>query len=179
VNNHLSRTLLPILLATATVAGAQESAFQLSLTPDVALHPATTKINGLSLSIWGQNPGQRLSLGFVNGSTGDAGGLAWGLVNYDDNYTGVAWAWINVSRQNFTGWQSGMVNVAQGSFTGVQSGCINYAEEFHGLQLGLVNWADNLHGVQIGFANVAVNNPWFTAMPDKFATAFPFVNWSF
>jgi hypothetical protein len=46
------------------------------------------------------------------------------------------------------------------------------------------NWAgelqpENLDGVQIGLINIAMNNPWFTEFPDKLATGFPFVNWSF
>jgi hypothetical protein len=45
--------------------------------------------------------------------------------------------------------------------------------------LGLVNYAENLHGVQIGLANIALNNPWFKEFPDKLATGFPIVNWSF
>ena len=63
--------------------------------------------------------------------------------------------------------------------TGFQSGWINVSQEFHGLQLGLLNYAENLRGVQIGFVNIARNNPWFKEFPDKLATAFPFVNWSF
>jgi hypothetical protein len=43
----------------------------------------------------------------------------------------------------------------------------------------LVNYAENLRGVQVGLANVAMNNPWFNEFPDKLATGFPIVNWSF
>ncbi len=49
----------------------------------------------------------------------------------------------------------------------------------NGLQVGLVNYAEELHGVQIGLANIAINNPWFSEFPDKLATGFPIVNWSF
>ena len=171
--------LLSAVVMAALGVRADQPVFQASLTPDVAIYPTTTEIHGLSLDIWGQNPQHSLNLGFVNGSTGDSCGFTWGLVNYGDAYTGVAWAWINISYQNFTGWQDGLVNVSQGKFTGLQSGWINVAQEFHGLQLGLVNYSEDLHGVQIGFANIALNNPWFTAMPDKLATGFPIVNWSF
>ena len=173
-----------LLILSALVAGvanlqADESVFQASLTPDIAIHSKTTQINGLALSIWGENPQHALALGFVNGSTGDSLGLSWGLVNYADSYTGVAWGFVNVSRTQFVGWQDGAVNYSQGTFTGFQSGWINVAQEFHGLQWGLVNYAENLRGVQIGFINVARNNPWFTEFPDKLATGFPIVNWSF
>ena len=143
--------------------------------------PSTPRpeINGLTLSIWGENPQHSLSLGFVNGSTGNSSGLTWGLVNYADSYTGVAWGFINVSRTSFTGWQDGFVNFSQGEFKGLQMGGINITEKMHGLQLGFVNYSENLRGLQIGFINVAANNPWFTEFPDKLATGFPIVNWSF
>ena len=173
-----------ILIISSLVIGvvgvkADESVFQASLTPDIAIHAKTTQINGLALSIWGENPQHALALGVVNGSTGDSVGLSWGLVNYADSYTGVAWGLINVSQKSFVGWQDGMVNFSQGTFIGFQSGWINVSQEFHGLQLGLVNYAENLRGVQIGFVNIARNNPWFTEFPDKLATGFPIVNWSF
>jgi hypothetical protein len=102
------------------------------------------------------------------------------LVNYADNYTGVAWGIINYSQSSFVGWQDAWLNIAQGKFEGLQTGWIaNYAEECHGLQLGLINYSENLRGVQIGFANIAMNNPWFNDFPNKLATGFPIVNWSF
>lgn len=173
-----------LLILSALVAGtaglqADESVFQASLTPDIAIHSRATQINGLALSIWGENPQHALALGLVNGSTGDSQGLSWGVVNYADSYTGVAWGLVNVSRQKFVGWQDGAVNYSEGVFIGFQSGWINVSQEFHGLQLGLVNYAEDLRGVQIGFLNIARNNPWFTEFPDKLATGFPIVNWSF
>ncbi len=103
-----------------------------------------------------------------------------GLFNYSESYTGVSWAWVNVNKTSFHGWQYGWVSVAQGEFIGFQSSLIfNYAKEMHGLQVGLVNYAEELHGVQIGLANIAINNPWFNDFPDKLATGFPIVNWSF
>jgi hypothetical protein len=170
--------IIPVIVASAVSAGAEEF-FQASLTPDVAIYAKTTEIRGLALDIWGENPQHSLNLGFVNGSTGDSGGFSWGLVNYADSYTGTAWGAVNFSRESFTGWQSGCVNISQGDFLGLQSGGINLAQGFEGLQLGFVNYAENLRGVQLGFINVALNNPWFTEFPDKLATGFPFVNWSF
>jgi hypothetical protein len=170
--------ILPVLIVSAASVSAEEF-FQASLTPDIAIHSKATEIHGLTLSFWGENPQQSLSLGLVNGSTGDSAGLTWGFVNYADSYTGVAWGAINISRENFVGWQHGFGNFSQGTFCGLQSGGINVAQGFEGLQWGFVNYAENLRGVQLGFVNVALNNPWFTEFPDKLATGFPFVNWSF
>ena len=171
------------LVISAFIVGAAslhaEEVFQASLTPDLAIHSKTTEINGLCLSIWGENPQHALALGFVNGSTGDSGGLSWSLVNYADSYTGVAWGVVNVSKNQFVGWQCGFINVSQGSFVGLQSGGINVAKEYNGLQWGFVNYSENLRGVQLGFINVAMNNPWFKEFPNKLATGFPIVNWSF
>jgi len=171
-----------IIISTLAVSAAGVRAdefFQASLTPDIAIHSRTTQINGFSLNIWGENPQYSLNLGFVNGSTGDSKGLSWGLANYAEDYTGVALGVVNISSERFFGWQNGAVNYSQGTFTGLQTGWINVAQEFHGLQAGMVNYAENLRGVQLGLVNVAQNNGWFDDFPDKLATGFPFVNWSF
>jgi hypothetical protein len=168
------------VISAAGLQAEESHVFQASLTPDIAIYPKTAEIHGLSLSIWGENPQHGIALGIVNGSSGDSSGFTWGIVNYADTYTGVSWGLVNVSKISFVGWQYGYVNVSKGKYTGFQSGWIlNYAQEFHGLQLGLVNYAENLHGVQIGLANIALNNPWFKEFPDKLATGFPIVNWSF
>lgn len=168
-----------LAISAAGLKADEARFFQASLTPDIAIYPRTTEINGLALDIWSENPQHSLNLGFVNGSTGDSSGLSWGLVNYDESYTGVQWGLVNYSQENFLGWQDGWVNFSQGTFTGFQSGYVNVSEEFHGLQLGLVNYSEKLNGVQIGFVNIAMNNPWFTEFPNKLATGFPIVNWSF
>jgi len=172
-----------LLIVSALVVSAAslpaEEIFQASLTPDIAIYSKSTEIHGVALSIWGENPQHALALGLVNGSTGDSGGLTWSLVNYADSYTGVAWGVANVSQGQFVGWECGFFNISQGSFVGLQSGGINVAKECTGLQLGFVNYSESLRGVQLGFINVAMNNPWFTDFPDKLATGFPFVNWSF
>jgi len=171
---------LTVLVAGTLALCAEQAAIQLSLTPDIALHSRDTTIKGVSLGIWGENPQSGLNLGIVNGSTGESSGFSWAWVfNYTDTYAGVHWALVNYSRESFTGWQSGLVNYSQGRFIGVQSGWVNIAEEFRGLQWGLVNYAEQLNGVQIGLANIARNNPWFSEFPDKLATGFPIVNWSF
>ena len=77
----MKKLLIVTTLAAGTfVLKADEAIFQASLTPDIAIHARTTQINGLSLNIWGENPQYSLNVGFVNGSTGDSEGLAWGLV---------------------------------------------------------------------------------------------------
>ena len=169
-----------LIAGTAGVCAQDVAPIQLSLMPDIAVQSRTTTINGLSLNIWGENPQHGLTLGIVNGSTGDSAGFTWGVVNYADSYTGLSWGFVNVSTTSFVGWQHGWINVSQGTFVGFQSGWIcNFAEEFHGLQLGFVNYAANLRGVQLGFVNIAANNPWFNEFPDKLATGFPILNWSF
>jgi hypothetical protein len=178
--------LLSALVASAaTLKAADESSFQASFTPDAAVHSKTTQINGICLSFWGENPQSAFALGFVNGSTGESKGFSWSLYNYADSYTGVAWGLGNYSKTSFVGWQGGIfffpcvVNISKEKFVGFQEAVVNYAEDFHGFQLGLVNYADHLHGLQIGLVNIAINNPWFKEFPDKLATGFPIVNWSF
>jgi len=175
-----------LVISAAGLQAADAPFFQAALTPDIALYSKTTEISGISLDIWGENPQHSFNLGFVNGSTGDSGGFSLAFfVNYADAYTGVEWSMVNVSRTSFVGWQGGfifwpsLVNVSKGTFTGFQEGVVNCAQEFHGFQLALVNYTENLHGVQIGLINIALNNPWFHEFPDKLATGFPFVNWSF
>ena len=167
-----------VVFAIALSANAQ-SAFQASLVPEVAIHSKDTRINGVALSIWGENPQSALALGLVNGSTGESKGLTISAANYADSYSGVALGFVNVCQENFTGWQGGFVNCAWGNFTGLQSGPVNIAEKFDGLQLGVYNFTETLHGVQIGIINIALNNPWFSEFSDKLAPGFPIVNWSF
>ena len=160
------KRILSILALTITAIGAQadESFFQLSLTPDIAIQSRETRINGISLNIWGENPQSAFTLGFVNGSTGESKGFSWGLYNYSETYTGVQWGIVNYSKVKFVGWQSGWVNVAK---------------EFHGFQGGLVNYTESMTGVQLGFVNIIKDNPWFSEFPNKLAKGFVFVNWSF
>jgi hypothetical protein len=169
-----------LVISAAGLRADESHGFQASLTPDIAIYPKTAEINGLSLNLWGENPQQGVAVGIVNGSSGDSAGFSWGLFNYSDTYTGVSWAWLNVNETSFHGWHYGLVSVAKGEFVGFQSALVfNYSKKFTGLQLGLVNYTEELHGVQIGLANIAINNPWFNEFPDKLATGFPIVNWSF
>ena len=167
-------------VASATSTGSNEAGFQLSLTPDIAIHPKTITVKGLSLGIWSENPQNSLTLGIVNGSTGQSSGFSWAWgINYAESYTGVHWGLVNVSTVSFTGWQAGALNYSKGTFTGLQSGFVNVAEDATGVQFGCVNYSQKLRGVQIGFLNVATETPWFKEFPNKLAMVFPFVNWSF
>lgn len=124
--------------------------FQLSLTPDIALHNRNERIEGFSLSIWGENPQSGFALGFVNGATGESSGVSLGLVNYADSYAGLQWGWFN------------------------------YSKSLNGVQLGFVNYADTTKGgVQVGFVNIMPKNVWFDKLPDELAPGMIFVNWHF
>ena len=171
--------LITTLAASAASLTAGEAIFQASLTPDIAIYTRASEINGLSLGFWGENPQHALAISLVNGSTGDSQGVTLGIVNYADSYEGIAFGWLNSSRDNFYGWQNGVINFSHGTFTGLQMGALNVTQEMHGLQMGVFNYSENLHGVQLGFANVALNNPPFKEMPNKLAPIFPFLNWSF
>jgi len=148
--------VIGVLASTGTMASASQP-FNLSLTPDIAIFDRSQMIEGLCLSVWGENPQTALALGVANGSTDDSAGLSWAFVlNYADNYKGVQWAPINYTKGRFLGWQHGFVNYTERQMMGFQSGVVNYAGNLKGLQLGFVNFADSAEsGVQIGLANLA------------------------
>ena len=174
------KRLLAVLMGVMGLSGvmAGNAPLQLSLTPDVALVDRSERIEGLALSIWGENPQGALALGFVNGSTGTSAGLALGLLNYADNYTGFQWAAVNYTGDDFLGWQLAFVNYTGGRMKGLQTGFVNYAGKLAGLQFGFVNFADSAEtGVQIGIVNVMPENEWFTELPDELAPVMVFVNW--
>ncbi len=154
---------------------------QVSLTPDVALFSRNEQVNGLAISIWGENPQSALALGIVNGSTGNSAGFSWAfLLNYADSYKGVQWAAVNYNTGDFLGWQAGFVNYTEGSMRGLQSGWVNYAGKLTGLQFGFVNFADTAeNGVQIGLVNILPQNDWFSDLPDGLAPGMVFLNWRF
>ena len=144
---------------------AESKPFQASLTPAVAIHSKDTRIEGLTLSIWGENPQSGGALGIVNGSSGNSSGISLGFINYAENYTGVEW---------------GAVNFAKGDFIGFQYGFLNYAKKLKGLQLGLINVATTAQsGLQIGFINVIESNQWFNKFPDELAKGMVLINWKF
>lgn len=173
---------LAVLAGVMVINGvmAENPFLQLSLTPDVALYGRAERIEGLALSIWGENPQSALAIGFVNGSTGDSVGLSIGLLNYAENYTGVQWAFINYAGGDFLGWQTAFVNYTDGSLRGLQTGWVNYADTLNGVQIGFVNYAASVKaGVQIGVLNIMPENAWFSGLPDELAPGMIFVNWHF
>ncbi len=165
-------------IAAGTLASASKP-LQVSLTPGVSLFGKSERIEGLALSLWGENPQTALALGIVNGSTGDSAGFSLGLLlNYADNYRGIQWAPINYATGDFFGWQGGLVNYVEGSMKGLQSGLVNYAGTLTGLQFGLFNYAAHARsGVQIGLVNIMPDNQWFSGLPNELAPAMVFVNW--
>jgi len=161
---------------------------QLSLTPDFAIYDRSERIEGVALSIWGENPQSAFALGFVNGSTGDSVGLSVGLLNYAENYTGLQWGLVNYATGDCTGWQGGfflglvgsIVNYTGGTMEGFQCGVVNYAGNLNGFQLAVVNYADTVDaGVQLGIVNVMPENEWFSKLPDELAPGMVLVNWHF
>ena len=183
------KKLLSILAGVIGASGVMASEpVQLSLTPDFAIYDRTTRIDGLSLSIWGENPQSALAIGLVNGSTGESAGLSIGLVNYAATYTGLQWSFVNFTEGDFTGWQGGpffgllvsAVNYTEGTMTGLQCGLVNYAGKLNGLQVGFVNYAETpKSGVQVGIVNIMPENEWFSKLPDELAPAMVLVNWHF
>lgn len=171
-----------MMSVVAVAAGAAESRrVQFSLTPDKAYHDRNDRIEGLTLSVWGENPQAGLALGFVNGSTYESRGVSLALLmNYADDYAGVQWAPVNYASGVMTGWQLGVLNVADIRMDGLQSGFVNYAGRVRGVQFGLVNYARWLeNGVQLGLVNINRGcEAWFTGLPDEVAPGMVFLNWS-
>jgi len=169
-------------LVFCMAAGEVEAAslVQLSLTPDIALHDRATRINGVSLNIWGENPQTAFTLGLVNGSNGSSGGFTLGAFNYADNYTGFQAAVLNYTEGTLLGWQVGGFNYTVGSMQGIHLGVINYAGHLKGVQLGGINYAASAStGIQIGVVNIIPTNAWFTQFPDQIAPGMVIFNWRF
>lgn len=168
------------LFLLANLAAAQSS-FQLSLVPDAAIVPRGENVQGLALNVWGENEANGVTLGLVNGFVGQSSGFSYSLIGtYGYNYRGVAWGGlVTYFEGEVRGWQAGLLNSNTGTLVGLQTGLINYATNARGLQWGFLNYTDYLHGVQIGLVNIVGTNPAFTALPEKLAPVFPFVNWSF
>ena len=172
--------LLAACMVATGVLAEEAKPFQASLIPDIAIHSRDTRINGVALSIWGENPQSAFALGFVNGSTGDSKGFSLGLVNYTENYKGVHWGIVNYASGEFVGWQAGFVSIAE-DMGGIQTSYVNYAHKLKGLQLGLVNYAQTTEtAIQLGLVNIiAENEKWFSNFPDEVAPGMVIVNWRF
>jgi hypothetical protein len=175
------------MVSASVMAGTEP--FNLSLTPAIAVYDRSETINGMTLSIWGENPQNSFALGLVNGTTGQSTGLSLGLLNYANTYKGCQWGLVNYTTQDFSGWQGGpffgllvsVVNYTGGEMSGLQTGVVNYAGQLTGLQVGVVNYADAADaGVQIGLVNIIHHNKhWFSELPDELAPAMILVNWRF
>ncbi len=179
----MKKTLALACLVIFMAAGAALASepIQLSLTPDVAIHSKTTRIEGLSLNIWGENPQTSFALGIVNGFTGTSKGFSLGLLlSYADSYKGFQLGCVNYIKGTMLGGHMGFVNYVESSVKGVQVGGVNYAGHLNGLQLGVVNYAASATtGVQIGILNLIPKNQWFSAFPDQVAPGMVIVNWRF
>ena len=139
--------IVSIITSPAFAAGSK--AFQASLAPGIAIHNRNQKIEGLTLSFWGENPQTSLALGIINGTAANSGGFSLGFVNYGDTYTGV------------------------------QLGFINTDHKLHGFQLGFLNFAENTNtGFQFGIINIIKSNKsWFNNFPNEIAPFMLFINW--
>jgi len=170
-----------ILAAAGAAMAADSQPIQLSLTPDVAIFDTNTTIEGVSLSIWGENPQKAFALGFANGSRGESAGFSLGIIlNYAETYKGVQWGLVNYVSKDFYGWQDGLVNYTDNAMKGFQSGVVNCAGVLTGFQLGVVNYAAKADsGLQIGIVNVISENKWFSNFPSELATGMIIVNWRF
>lgn len=177
----MKKLLITASLLLVTHLACADRPFQASLTPDIAIVPKGETVRGLALNIWGENQVNGINLGLVNGMVGQSSGFSWSYIaTYAEDYRGVIWGgFFARSTGEVVGWQSALVNISNGSLTGLQSGAVNIGSNVKGVQLGLVNYTENLHGVQLGLVNIVRSNPWFTDFPEKLATGFPIVNWSF
>ncbi len=145
--------LISFVIASTAFAeskGSKESeAFQASFTPAIALHDRDQKIEGFTISLWGENLQEALALGVINGSKGDSAGVSIGFVNYGDSYRGAQFGFIN-SDNNMNGAQFGFLNFTKTTETGIQFGLLNIIKE---------------------------NKKWFKNFPNEIAPVMLFVNW--
>lgn len=171
--------LAAFLLSSGVMA--ETKPFNASITPDLSVHGSKVIIEGVTLSIWGENEQTSLALGIVNGTVGHSAGLDWSFIlNYADSYKGVQWSLINYTKKDVLGWDAGFVNFTEGVMTGLASGVVNYADSLKGLEFGLINYADDASGVQIGIINIVnKNHKWFSDLPSSLAPVMIFVNWRF
>ncbi|MCK5676229.1 MAG: hypothetical protein KAH99_04355 [Verrucomicrobia bacterium] len=87
--------------ALTASALAETAGFQASLTPDIAVEDRDTRINGIRLNIWGENPQSGFALGFVNSASEDSKGLVLGIVNYAQTLrNGLQIGLVNIMPEN-------------------------------------------------------------------------------
>jgi hypothetical protein len=169
-----------VIVLMPMVALAESKPLNFSLTPGVAVYDRYTVIEGVTLSVFGENEQKSLAVGGINGTPGQSAGAAGAiLLNYADYYSGVRGAMINTSKGDTQGWDAGIVNYTKGLMNGLATGLVNYSARMKGLELGIVNYADDADsGVQMGLINIIRSNQGFFAnFPDEIAPFMPFVNW--
>ena len=138
-----------IVSLSASSTFAAHKVFQASLTPNVAILDKSERIEGLTLSFWGNNPQNALALGIINGTSGESGGLSIGFANYGNIYRGI------------------------------QIGAINSNKEIEGLQIGVICYTKKtVSGIQIGLINIIKQNKcWFGNFPMELAPVMIGINW--
>ena len=57
-----------VMAETKPVSTPETRPFNLSLTPDVSIYGRNAMIEGMTLSLWGENPQKSFALGLVNGT---------------------------------------------------------------------------------------------------------------
>jgi len=140
--------VIACVITSSAFAGGTK-AFQASLAPGIAIHDRNQQIEGVTLSLWGENPQTSFALGFVNGTAGKSGGLSLGLINYGDSYKGVQIGVLNTDK-NIQGLQLGAINIAKGKKTIIQFGFLNI---------------------------IPTNKKWFSNFPNEIAPFMIFINW--
>ncbi len=171
----------------STSAMAEGRAFNLSLTPDIAVYDRDDTIEGVTLSVWGENKQTSLALGLVNGTVSQSEGVGLGFLNYADSYKGVQLGMINYAKNDSTGWGNGYfslimscVNYTGSTMKGLCVGVVNYAGHLSGLQCGLINYVEDADGIQFGLINIIdKNKSWFEYTPGELAPVMIIVNWRY
>jgi hypothetical protein len=141
--------ILCVIACLITSTAFAEPIFQASLAPGIALHNRNQRIEGFTLSLWGENPQTSLALGIINGTDRNSGGVSLGFINYGDVYSGVQLGFLNADR-DLHGAQVGVLNIANGKKTGFQFGLFNV---------------------------ITTNKEWFSNFPNELAPFMLFINW--
>lgn len=139
--------VIACLITSTAFAGTK--AFQASVAPGIAIHNRHQKIEGRTLSIWGENPQSSLAFGIINGTAGESSGVSLGFVNYGNSYKGVQFGFLNTDKK-LVGAQFGFLNYAKNTGTGFQFGLINI---------------------------ISTNKKWFSNFPNEIAPFMLFINW--
>lgn len=158
--------LLPLLIVgfclvgLPTRAAAQSKPVQLALFNPVQIHPESSSISGVRLSL-------------IYGKNTSVTGVDWGLINHNTDGESVGWQWgiLGMNNDKFTGLQSSFVTLTDRYSEGVMLGFYNYAGNMNGVQIGFINNAGSMKGLQIGLINIIKKGGQFPV--------FPIVNWSF